>query len=308
MRKFLVLFFIFLFYVSSLPGQDWVVPENRKGRLSPFPFNETTRTDGEKYYTANCMSCHGTPGKGNVINLVPPPPDPATEKVQKNSDGEIYYKVSEGRQQMPSFKNILTSNEIWNVISYIRSFNKSYKQEVMPVITSAAYPGAEIRIRIAYQPRDSTIVLSALAVNANKSVPVTGTAVKLFVHRTFGLLPVDEEKITDNNGIAAFRIPDNLPGDKDGNIRVSARFTNEELFGAISKDTVISAGEKTIPVSLVAKRAMWNKAKMAPIWIILTFIVGLMAVWGFIFYILLLLRDVYVIGESLEKKNTESQE
>ena len=107
MRKLFILLTIITFFAPRLSGQDWVVPENRKARLSPFAFSDETRIEGEKTYATNCLSCHGTPGKNNVINLVPPPPDPAADKVQKNLDGEIFYKIAEGRQQMPSFKNIL---------------------------------------------------------------------------------------------------------------------------------------------------------------------------------------------------------
>jgi hypothetical protein len=299
MRKLIAIFWGIILFAPCIEGQEWIVPDNRKGKLSPFFFSDETRKKGEVSYSANCMSCHGSPGKGNVINLVPPPPDPATETVQKNSDGEIFYKISEGRHQMPSFKNIFTSNEIWNLVSYLRSYNKSYKQEAMPVITSSAFPGAVIRIRMYFVPEDTTLVLTALAVTGNSSVPVTGAAIRLLVFRTFGLLPIDEEQITNNEGAARFRLPDNLPGDTAGNIRLSARFTDEENFGAFSRDTILTTGAKTIPVSLVAERAMWNRARMAPLWVIIIFLTGLLSVWGFIFYILLKLRDVYIIGETI---------
>jgi hypothetical protein len=65
-------------------AQDWVVPEERKGRLSPFKFDDNTRKEGERLYMINCKSCHGTPGKGDFqATLVPPPSDPATDKIQR---------------------------------------------------------------------------------------------------------------------------------------------------------------------------------------------------------------------------------
>jgi mono/diheme cytochrome c family protein len=126
---------------SFVRGQEWVVPDDRKGRLSTFPFIDETRKEGEWFYRINCQSCHGDPGENNYIALVPPPGYPATEKIQRNSDGEIFYKLSVGRGQMPSFRSVLTTGEIWKVVSYLRSFNSSYVQRVMQVITSTAYPG-----------------------------------------------------------------------------------------------------------------------------------------------------------------------
>ncbi|MCK7540494.1 MAG: cytochrome c [Marinilabiliales bacterium] len=85
------------------------------------------------------------PERTITSTLVPVPGDPATEKIQRNSDGEIFHKVTVGRGQMPSFRSVLTTDEIWKVVSYLRSFNRSYIQKVMPVITSSAYPGAVIQ-------------------------------------------------------------------------------------------------------------------------------------------------------------------
>lgn len=305
MKKLFIILVVIALYAPYIAGQDWIVPDNRKAKLSPFAFSDDSRKTGERLYNANCMSCHGTPGRGNVINLVPPPPDPATDKFQKNLDGEIFFKISEGRKQMPSFKNILTSNEIWNVISFVRSFNSTYKQEIMPVITSSAYPGAEIKINMNYVPSDTAIVLSVVAVKGGSSVPVTNAAVRLFVFRTFGLLPVGDEQTTGPGGTARFRLPGSLPGDTAGNIKLSARFTDEEAFGSFSRDTILSAGLKTFPVPLTAQRAMWNIARMAPVWIIITFLGGLLTVWGFIFLIMLKIRDVYIIGEKLEENEKE---
>jgi hypothetical protein len=253
------------------------------------------------------MSCHGTPGKANYLNLVPPPGDPATDKIQKNNDGEIFYKLTVGRGQMPSFRSVLSTNEIWNIISYIRSFNSSYKQQVMPVITSSAYPGAEIKLTLSYNPADSSVILNATASKENSVVPVTGAEVNLFVHRTFGHLPIDEIKTTDKDGLATFRIPDGLPGDTAGNITFIAGFTDEETFGSVSRDTVLSAGIKSTPVSLTAERAMWNSVRMAPLWVILTYGIGVLVAWGFIILVLMKIRDIFIIGESLSSNLTEKE-
>jgi hypothetical protein len=246
------------------------------------------------------MSCHGTPGKANFLNLVPPSGDPATSKIQNNKDGEIFYKVTTGRGPMPSFKSVLSTIEIWNVISFMRSFNSSYKQELMPVINSSAYPGAEIKINLTYNPGDTVITLIAQAVKENVTVPVTDAAVRLYISRYFGNLQLDEEKTTGKNGLAAFRIPDDLPGDTAGNIRIRAQFTDEVMFGSVTKDTVLCAAEKTIPVSLISERAMWNNVRKAPLWVILTFSLGLLLVWSFIMLVLLKLRDIFIIGHSVE--------
>ena len=301
--KYTVPFILCMLIIPSLlKGQDWVVPEERRGRLSTFPFTDETRKEGERLYTVNCQSCHGNPGKGNYIALQPSPGDPATEKIQRNLDGEIFHKVVAGRGQMPSFRSVLSTDDIWKIVSYLRSFNKSYVQKVMQVITSSAYPGAVISMSLAYNGAERLVTVRALATDETKSVPVTNAGVRLFASRYFGMLPVDEEKLTDSNGTAAFSIPANLPGDTAGNVSFSAKFTDEETFGVVAKDTVIKAGAVTVPVSLVAQRAMWNTVRKAPVWVILSYGLGVIAVWGFIFLVMMKLRDIYTVGTALRGK------
>ena len=306
MSRFIIII-ILQFLSWSLLAQGWVVPDDKKGKLCSFQFNEETRKAGERLYSINCRSCHGVPGKGNYINLVPPPGDPATDKIQHNSDGEIFFKVTTGRGPMPSFKNALTGNDVWNIISFLRSFNTKYNQSIMPVFKSAAYPGAEIVISLMLAPQKDIIIMKVSASGAKSIIPVKNAGVKLFVKRTFGMLPVDEEKTTDSEGVASFRIPKGLPGDTAGNVLVSARFVDEELFGAVSKDTILHAGMITLPESLVKNRAMWNTVRKAPVWIILTFCLGVFGVWGFIFYVFFCLRDIYVIGDHVNKKGRKEE-
>jgi hypothetical protein len=232
-------------------------------------------------------------------NLKPQPPDPVTEKFQLNSDGEMFYKLSSGRGPMPAFKNSLTSNDIWNIISFLRSYKKDYVQAIMAVIKSSAYPGAEIGISLFTGPSKDEISMKVTAVTEKSSVAVTGAGVKLFVNRTFGRMMLDEEKTTGREGLAVFKIPAGLPADTSGNLHLSAAFVDEDIFGSAVKDTVLQAGVKITPVSLTKERAMWNVVRKAPLWILLTFTLGVFGVWGFIFLILFKLRDIFIIGNHI---------
>lgn len=301
-----VLIFCIMLVPSFAQGQDWVVPEDRRGRLSTFPFTEETRKEGDRLYQINCHSCHGDPGKNNYIALQPPPGDPATDKIQHNTDGEIFHKVTTGRGLMPSFRSVLTTEEIWKVVSYIRSFNRDYVQKVMQVITSSAYPGAVIGMKLAYDETAKMVSVIATASGETGSVPVTGAGVRLQVKRYFGMLQVDEDKVTDISGTAKFAVPEGLPGDTAGNVSLSAQFTDEQTFGSVSKDTVLRAGVVTAPVSLRAKRAMWNTVRKAPVWVILSYGLGVLAVWGFILLVMLKLRDIFTVGTALQERLRES--
>ncbi|MFN8210828.1 MAG: cytochrome c [Bacteroidales bacterium] len=308
MKSFISIVFLSLLIIPAF-GQDWTVPADKKAKLSTFKFTDDSRKAGEQLYNINCKSCHGTPGMGNFqANLNPQPPDPVTEKLQKNTDGELYYKIITGRGPMPSFKNSLSANEIWNVVSFLRTFKKDYVQAIAPIIRSSAYPGAEIVISLLLGPGNDEVSLKATAVTEKSTVPVTGAAVRLFVNRTFGKMMIDEEKETGKDGIAIFKVNKGLPGDTAGNLRLSAGFVDEDAFGTATKDTILKAGVPVEPVSLTKPRAMWNVVRKAPIWILLTYTLGVLGVWGFIFLILLKLRDIFIIGEHLSSVPAEEQE
>ncbi len=87
---------------------------------------------------------------------------------------------------------------------------------------------------------------------------------------------------------------------------MSARFINEDSFGSAGKDTILKAALKTFPVSLVAERAMWNNVRKAPVWIILTYSLGLLTALGFIGLVLMKIRDIFIIGDTISKGNSKN--
>ena len=53
------------------------------------------------------------------------PGDFSKADVQSQSDGSIFYKSSEGRDDMPSFKKkIPDADDRWSLVNYIRTFKK----------------------------------------------------------------------------------------------------------------------------------------------------------------------------------------
>ena len=101
----------------------WEAPAAEKAKKNPLPDDKATRETGEKVAKINCVSCHGAKGKGDgaaAAALNPKPADWTSKKVQAESDGEIFWKISTGRGAMPSWK-FLPENDRWAVVRYIRS-------------------------------------------------------------------------------------------------------------------------------------------------------------------------------------------
>ncbi len=295
MNKTLILLLIMVFPALIISGQDqeWIVPKDQQMRLSTFSFTDSTSQLGEKLYQLNCTSCHGDPGKGNHANLDPIPPDPASEMIQQNLDGELYYKLWEGRGLMPSFKNILSPVETWLVISYLRTFNADYVQEIAKEIERKGYDGI-IRILLTYLPKEQVVESEVIGIKDDGQEPIILAPVKLTAHRYFGGLTIDGIKNTDSMGMARFYLPPDLPGDSTGNIRFTASLTDLELYGTTQTDTTFLAGVPTHLPGLTEQRAMWNTIWKAPVWLLITYFSGVLAVWGTILYIVWMLRKIYL--------------
>jgi len=299
-KKYLFLLLIVLISVR-LSAQEWVVPVENVAKLSPFAFNDSTRKAGSELYNVNCKSCHGDPGKNNVIKLVPPPPDPASAKMQSNSDGALQYKVTQGRTPMPAFKNILSSTDTWRVISYIRSFNDKYVQQIETKTGGEGAGALNVKILVTWLKEKNQVQAAISALKEKTVQPVAGAEVKLFAKRYFGNLLIDEARKTDTQGNALFNFPKDLPGDSAGFVQLLARMSDEASFGEAQADTTIAIGVPTYRPPLNKERAMWNVNRKTPIWLLLAYSITVLAVWGFIIYVLLQIRAIYKAGVKKNK-------
>ena len=99
---------------------DWDVPEHYEKMTNPIEgFSE-----GKTLFTIHCKSCHGKYGEGDgpkAANLDTNCGDFTDEDFQSQTDGALFYKTSEGRDDMPAFSKKLDDTEIWSIINYVRT-------------------------------------------------------------------------------------------------------------------------------------------------------------------------------------------
>ncbi|OGV96349.1 MAG: hypothetical protein A3I04_01005 [Nitrospinae bacterium RIFCSPLOWO2_02_FULL_39_110] len=77
-----------------------------------------------------CYTCHGEKGKGDgeiAESMNPPPRDfTYTPWQEVRTDGELFWVINNGTENgMPPFADILTDEERWSLVNYIREFGKS---------------------------------------------------------------------------------------------------------------------------------------------------------------------------------------
>jgi len=104
---------------------EWKAPPTAVNRPNPVPSNANTIALGQKLYTANCFTCHGENGKGDgpgAAALEKKPADlGACIKQNNESDGSLFWKISEGRSPMVSWKGALSETQRWELVNYIKT-------------------------------------------------------------------------------------------------------------------------------------------------------------------------------------------
>lgn len=106
---------------------EWVVPERRAKRSNPVPMHAAAVTRGREIYRRECKSCHGLAGLGDgpkAAELDSKVPDITSAKVQEQTDGALFWKITEGRGDMPTTRTALSEEERWTVVHYLRSLAK----------------------------------------------------------------------------------------------------------------------------------------------------------------------------------------
>lgn len=108
------------------PG-PWVAPHWADTIKNPLKGNAAASNEGKKLYATYCVPCHGDKGKGNGIaaaGLNPRPADHTSAKVQSQTDGAIFWKMTTGRPPMASYASTLTVTQRWQLVDYIRVLGK----------------------------------------------------------------------------------------------------------------------------------------------------------------------------------------
>ena len=117
---------LFAFATKTLDQKPWPVPEAAKNKANPVKADAASIANGKTLYTTHCKSCHGSKGKGDgpkASQLDTESGDFTSAAFQAQTDGALFYKTSEGRKDMPSFKKkIADANDIWAVVNYVRTF------------------------------------------------------------------------------------------------------------------------------------------------------------------------------------------
>ncbi len=120
LAMFLLLNAVCLIAFAQKPAK-WTAPDKYKTMKNP---NAADVSTGKDLFAKHCKSCHGKDGLGDgpkAATLGASCGDFTSKEFQSQTDGEIFYKMTTGRDKMPAFgKTIAEDNERWAIVSYLR--------------------------------------------------------------------------------------------------------------------------------------------------------------------------------------------
>jgi mono/diheme cytochrome c family protein len=108
----------------------WTLGEDADSKKNPLAADAKTLASGKAIFKDKCQRCHGPGGVGDGPDSDPDAREDmdltAATRAARNPDGVVYYKVLNGRRRpkMPPFKDELSEEQIWSVVTYAQSLRK----------------------------------------------------------------------------------------------------------------------------------------------------------------------------------------
>lgn len=103
----------------------WTAPARAAAKNNPVAADATSIARGKTVYTAQCFSCHGASGKGDGPASSGLEKNPGNlTKLQGQSAGALFWKVTQGKTPMPTFAQLLSEQQRWDVVNYIQTLSK----------------------------------------------------------------------------------------------------------------------------------------------------------------------------------------
>ena len=116
---------------TNAQNKIFTAPKEADAIKNPLAGNTETLKYAKVIYTTYCSPCHGDKGKGDGVaasGLAKKPADHSSDLVQKQTDGALFWEMTEGNNPMPAYKTTLTDNQRWELVNYIRTLSKNPKK------------------------------------------------------------------------------------------------------------------------------------------------------------------------------------
>lgn len=107
---------------AGFAADAWTAPARAAAKKNAIPSDPVSIGRGKTVYAGECASCHGSSGRGDgpaAKDLEKHPGD--MTKLGGQSDGALFWKITEGKKPMASFATKLSEQQRWDVINYMKT-------------------------------------------------------------------------------------------------------------------------------------------------------------------------------------------
>ncbi len=114
--------FLFGFATIQVMAHSWMAPKEAAEMKNPIVLDAESARKGKEAYLDNCASCHGDNLEGlkaEEAGLDIDTPN-LKHRLKTHTEGDFFWKINEGRGEMPAFKDELSDDEKWHIINYIK--------------------------------------------------------------------------------------------------------------------------------------------------------------------------------------------
>ena len=116
------------FLQDTIKQEGWLAPASADSLKNPIAVSQENISKGEELYNMYCFSCHGDTGYGDGPaggSMGIRPANFHDQRVIKQKDGALFWKLTNGKGNMPPFKEALTEEQRWQLSVFIRELGKT---------------------------------------------------------------------------------------------------------------------------------------------------------------------------------------
>ncbi len=265
---------------TQVLGQDWLVPDDQSAIENPSAYNLENVKAGKDLYVLNCKSCHGDPGKNNPLALVPLPVDIASERMHLNSEGALFYKISNGRGVMPPFQTSISEGDRWKLVNFIMNFKPG--GEV--VLVDA--PPVKAKLLASVNEQNSTVEILAEYEGENNTFnSLVNVAVIVSSKKALGNIEIGRA-LTNEYGRAEFKIPESVIGDEEGFVSIVVSLNDDYEAQTVALQRARVGQLKEVP-RLIRDEVLWSTNDNVSMWLLLSYLFFAGGAWVIIIYVII---------------------
>lgn len=107
-------------------------------KTNPRPVDMDLLKRGQDRFNIYCSPCHSRLGDGQGIMISRgyiPPPSFHIDRLRTAKDGHIFWVISNGIRNMPSYRSQVSADDRWAIVAYVRALQRAHDASLEDIPT-----------------------------------------------------------------------------------------------------------------------------------------------------------------------------